>query len=172
MEKTESFSKLTDIQKQKERKTHLNCLPLIILEILEDNKAKDVKTKRNAFKSSHPPSVTLAAYLDRIAKYTKMENSTLLIVLIYLDRISDIGEIDLTYNNIHRLLFAASIVAIKFNEDDYYSNEFYAKVGGVSLDEANKMEEEFCALIQFEFFVTVELFMQYRKHVEKYALME
>jgi len=29
------------------------------------------------------------------------------------------------------------MVAIKFHDDDYYKNEYYAKVGGISLGEIN-----------------------------------
>ncbi len=33
------------------------------------------------------------------------------------------------------------MVAIKYHDDDYYKNEYYAKVGGITLSEINKYEE-------------------------------
>ena len=32
------------------------------------------------------------------------------------------------------------LLAIKYNEDDYYSNKYYARVGGISLCELNELE--------------------------------
>lgn len=45
------------------------------------------------------------------------------------------------------------MVAIKYNDDDYYKNEFYAKVGGITLKEINALENEFLSLINFAFYV-------------------
>lgn len=33
----------------------------------------------------------------------------------------------------HRFLLACILISIKYNDDDYYKNAYYAKVGGVSL---------------------------------------
>ena len=168
MERIEPFIKGTGYEIQEQRKILIESLPLILLEILEDNKAKSLKTKKNLFKAKHSPTVSVPSYFERIVKYSKMENSTMIIVLIYLDRLTEISEIDLTYNNVHKLLLAACITAIKYNEDDFFSNKFYSKVGGVSQEETNLLEEEFCNCIEFSFFVSVETFEQYRKHVEMY----
>lgn len=32
------------------------------------------------------------------------------------------------------------MVAIKYQDDDYYKNEYYAKVGGITLQEINDLE--------------------------------
>ena len=53
------------------------------------------------------------------------------------------------------------IVAIKYNEDDFFSNEFYSKVGGVSKKEINKIEYEFLSLIDFSLFVDEEIYNKY-----------
>ena len=50
------------------------------------------------------------------------------------------------------------IIAIKYNEDDYFANEFYAKVGGVSKSEMDRLEYSFLNLSQFNLFVNEEVF--------------
>ena len=53
------------------------------------------------------------------------------------------------------------VVALKYNEDDYFSNFFYAKVGGIKPAEINKLEYEFISLIHFNLYVTEEVFNKY-----------
>lgn len=60
--------------------------------------------------------------------------------LIYIDRICKNNKILLTEFNVHRFLFSAIIIAIKNNEDKYYSNLYYAKIGGLELKKLNKLE--------------------------------
>jgi len=60
------------------------------------------------------------------------------------------------------LILVASLVAIKFNEDDIYSNEFVSKIGGIDFKELNKIEEEFLDLMDFELWVDEKLFLKYK----------
>jgi len=41
------------------------------------------------------------------------------------------------------LLLVANVIAVKYNEDIYYANSYYAKIGGISLSELNLLEKEF-----------------------------
>ena len=67
-----------------------------------------------------------------------------------------------------RLFFIAIIVAIKFQEDRYYNNDYYAKVGGVSLKEINRMEKEFLYLINFRLLIEEETFEKYEEKMKKF----
>ena len=53
------------------------------------------------------------------------------------------------------------VVAIKYNEDEYYTTDFYAKLGGISIIEMNTLEYEFASMIHFNLFITQELFFKY-----------
>ena len=88
-----------------------------------------------------------------------------MLILIYIDRLCDINYVNLTFYNIHKLILASMIVAIKFNEDNYLSNEYYAKIGGVSKNEINNLEYEFLTLIQFNLFVDDDIFIKYSNFV-------
>lgn len=60
------------------------------------------------------------------------------------------------------------VLAIKYNEDDYYSNTFYAKVGGITLEEINKLEAEFLKHLTFTVFVDEELYNKYTLYLKHY----
>jgi len=70
--------------------------------------------------------------------------------------------------NVHRLFLAAVITAIKFNEDDFYSNSFYSKIGGVSINELNNLEDEFLRLINFNLWVEEDLYRKYKLSLTTY----
>lgn len=64
------------------------------------------------------------------------------------------------------------IIAIKYNEDDYFDNNFYAKVGGVSRKEIDKLEYEFLSLIDFNLYVSEEVFDKYNNYIKSVELDE
>jgi hypothetical protein len=57
---------------------------------------------KSGFTSKKPPAITIEAYLERILKYSHIEESTLILSLIYIDRVCDINNIQMTNFNIHR----------------------------------------------------------------------
>ena len=57
------------------------------------------------------------------------------------------------------------LIAIKYNEDEYFGNEFYAKVGGVSKLEMDKLEYSFLNLSQYNLFVNEEVFDKYNSYL-------
>lgn len=63
----------------------------------------------------------------------------------------------------------ALVVAIKYQDDEYYKNEFYAKVGGIPKLELNQLEAEFLKLMKFQVHVTEEHFLNYRDKLSKYG---
>ena len=48
------------------------------------------------------------------------------------------------------------VLAIKYNEDDYYSNKYYAKVGGIALNELNELEYNLLILLEFNLLAVVD----------------
>lgn len=58
----------------------------------------------------------------------------------------------------NRFMLIAIIVAIKYHDDDYYRNDYYAKVGGISIKELNSLEKEFLKLLDFKLYISKDLF--------------
>ena len=129
--------------------------------ISESKKLKNSIDTNSPFNHKYVPKISLFDYLFRIQKYTGIENSTLIIALIYIDRICKKKQITLTKYNINRLLFTSIIISIKYNEDIIYNNLFYSKIGGISTDELIKLESVFLKIINFELFVQDDLYQKY-----------
>ena len=55
-------------------------------------------------------------------------------------------------------------------EDDYYANTFYAKVGGVTLDELNQLEYDFLALCNFDMAIKTSKYYKYHNYLSQFEL--
>jgi len=170
----------TDHTDRAENELHKNKaiiagLTTILNEIIEENIIKftnestESKNKTETFSAKKIPGISLENYLTRILKYSNIEESTLIISLIYLDRICEKSMVKLSKLNIHRLLITSILVAIKFNEDDYFSNQHYAKVGGITIDELNTLEENFIDALEWETWVYVDIYEKYNIYLQNYT---
>ena len=102
------------------------------------------------FHSRTPPNISLNDYLRRIVKYTSVEKSCLLILLIYIDRVCELHpHFTISSLTVHRFLITAITVSSKALCDSYCTNSHYAKVGGISTHELNALELEFLKLIHW-----------------------
>ena len=117
------------------------------------------------FYSKNIPLISIKDYLEHIYKYTKINTSTIILILIYIDRICNIHKCKLCFYNIHKLILGSMIIAIKYNEDEYYSQKFYAKIGGVTLAEICNLEYNFLSLINYNLFVNENLFGKYNDFI-------
>lgn len=120
------------------------------------NKKKKKKNTINEltaiFLSETIPEISVLDYLIRIIKYTYCEESTMILGLIYLDRIC-LKNILISKYNIHKLLFVSILLAIKNNEDQIYKNDYYCEVSGINLSDLCLMEYNFAILLNFNFYV-------------------
>jgi hypothetical protein len=145
----------------------VHSISTTLMQLITDNKAKphyNEKLKQQAkqiYTSRKLPQISVNDYIVRIAKYMKIEDSTLILALIYIDRISRKRKIFVNEYNVYRLFFMSVVVATKYNEDKHYSNTYYAKIGGVELEQLNQMECEFVMSINFDLFVEAKVFDKY-----------
>jgi len=125
------------------------------------------QSDRSCFDSVQPPPIKLECYLKRIAKFSGCSIESLIFSLIYIDRliISSDNSFLVTSSNVHRLLLASVLVAVKFYDDQYFNNAFFSKVGGVSRNELNVLETEFLFLINFNLFVDMDLYERYNERL-------
>ena len=118
-----------------------------------------------SFTTKKRPNISIYDFLKRLYKYSKVSENILILVLIYIDRLCRNRKICLNYFNIHKLIIASFVTAIKFNSDEYYSMEIYAKLGGISQKEIVSLEYEFIALLDFNLFVEEKLFYKYNNNL-------
>ena len=166
-----SHSNLKNIAKASKISKTEEYVPMKMIEIIsdllnnicEENKVKSDSINKNIkpFMTESIPSLSIKDYLTRLSQFTKINESTIILILIYIDRIGKINKFILTYRNIYKLILASMVIAIKYNEDNFFSSEVYAKLGGLSVLELNYLEFQFLILIKFSLFIEKDLFDKY-----------
>ena len=148
----------------------------ILLHILSENKkSKDYYKNINSNQDGHftfkmKPGISLLDYLRRILKYLRIEYSTLIIAMIYIDRICK-EKVFLNEYNIHRIMLISIYMAYAYNEDCIYDNKYLALVSGLNRNEMVLLKEDFLDLIEFKLFVSDEIFEQYKKYFYRELLV-
>ena len=151
----------------------LNKINKILSIVIEENKTlknykeKVLSQRDMSFTSYKKPSLSIKDYLFRIQNYTEAEDNTIIIALMYIDRLSDISSILLTPFNVHRILFVSILLAIKYNEDICFGFDFYAKIAGMPISDLKKMERDFVYLIKFKLFIDKEEFDNYNSYIDE-----
>lgn len=160
------MSNKTEEDKSTNLETYISC----ILSEISGNNENVSFNPDDPYSTEKPSKVKLSYYFERIKKYTKIENSTLIIILIYVDRMCTLSGIILNPHNIHRIILGCLLIAIKYNEDVYYTNMHYANVGGISLEELNCLEYYTIQLLNFDLYISDEIYQKYVKYVQNYQI--
>ncbi|KAL9453604.1 hypothetical protein AB3S75_009252 [Citrus x aurantiifolia] len=131
-----------------------------------------IGTSLNTFHGVRAPNISIAKYLERIYKYTNCSPSCFVVGYVYIDRLLHRHPDSLVVSlNVHRLLVTSVMVASKTMDDVHYNNAFYARVGGVSNAELNRLELELLFLLDFGVMVSSRVFESYCLHLEKEMLV-
>ncbi|CAK9142722.1 unnamed protein product [Ilex paraguariensis] len=121
-----------------------------------------------AFHGVRAPSISIPKYLERIYKYTSCSPSCLVVGYVYIDRLVHRHPDSLVVSlNVHRLLVTSVMVACKMLDDVHYNNACYARVGGVTNAELNRLELELLFRLDFEVTVSSRVFETYCLLLEK-----
>ncbi|KAK3625906.1 hypothetical protein LTR56_020121 [Elasticomyces elasticus] len=107
------------------------------------------------FFSKTAPAFTLAQYLQRLHHFCPHSPGVYLTAAVYCHRlcVTDL-MVPATNRTVHRLTLAAIRVASKAVEDNKWTQERIAKVGGVSRTQLMNLEVTLCFLLDFELGVT------------------
>ena len=166
-------SSISNIQKKDKIISNSNeeIIPIKTIEIISDllnnicegnkDKSQLVNIKIKPFMTTNIPTMPIKDYILRLSQFGQINESTIILILIYIDRICKINNFHLNFRNIYKLIISSMIIAIKYNEDNFYSKEVYAKLGGVTMKELNYLEFQFLILIKFSLFVEKDLYDKY-----------
>eukprot|EP01105_Mastigella_eilhardi_P004225 TRINITY_DN1561_c0_g1_i7.p2 TRINITY_DN1561_c0_g1~~TRINITY_DN1561_c0_g1_i7.p2 ORF type:complete len:252 (+),score=72.38 TRINITY_DN1561_c0_g1_i7:145-900(+) len=114
------------------------------------------------FVAKRVPGVSIDEYFARLAHYAGLSLSSTVVALILVDRMTERNvTFAVTSGNVHRVLLAALVLSLKYLEDGFYSNAYYARVGGVPVSELNSLEVSALSLLQFDLYVSEETFASY-----------
>lgn len=122
------------------------------------------------FHALQAPGINILEYLERIHKYASCSTQCYILALIYIDRLIQRSNFNLSELNVHRVVITAVLLAAKFFDDAYYNNAYYAKVGGVLVSEMNGLEVEFLFRISFSLHVKPDEFKKYKLGLVSHAL--
>merc|ERR1719320_1422748 len=112
----------------------------------------------------------IKSYLWIIASRTNCSNESLVLSLVYIDRLCEKSSlITITPHNVYYWVLISVLLAIKFHDDHIYSNAVYSKMGGVSLKNLNDLERTFLREIKFELFVSAGVYTKYFRKLTKAA---
>lgn len=108
---------------------------------------------RRFFLKTTPP-FTLTEYLMRLHTYCPHSPAVYLAAAAYIHRLAVVeGLVPCTAKTIHRLTLTSIRIASKALEDNKWTQDRIAKVGGVSRKELRSLEINLCYLLDFELFV-------------------
>ena len=160
-----SFEKYNPIYISKNLKKHIiksisQNLKEIIKENIQNNQMKYI-IKSDLFYLNKIPPISIEDYINRIFNYTKMNISTLIISIIYIDRFCESNGYVLSLNNIHRIILSSCLLSIKFNEDISINTKYYANVAGVSFYDLNNLEFYLYVKLKFSLFVDYDCYQKY-----------
>ena len=149
-------SKETDLKIQ-----IINSISLNLKDIINENKSNGASAKQDIFYLSFVPPISLRDYINRIMKYSKMDISTLIMAIIYIDNFCDKHRYILTVNNIYRILLSACLLSLKFNEDTTVDYNYYSVIAAVSVEDLKNLEFYMYLKLHFSLLVKYDLYKSY-----------
>eukprot|EP00754_Rhynchopus_humris_P007081 Rhum_TRINITY_DN13322_c1_g1::Rhum_TRINITY_DN13322_c1_g1_i1::g.59249::m.59249 len=122
------------------------------------------KTKPSLFDCTRIPPIGIHSYLLRLVRQGRFSATSLLVMVIFTDRLFQCSQIDFTYKNVHRIMLTSLVLATKAYSDAYYTNKYYAAVGGVTLKDLNALESFFLECVDWRLQVDNDFF-KYKTHI-------
>jgi hypothetical protein len=121
------------------------------------------------FHSRAPPGISVPDYLLRLTTHATLSPPILLSMVYYIDRLCALyPAFNISSLTVHRFLIASATVASKGLSDSFWTNNTYAKVGGVSLKELALLELEFLWRVEWRIVPKPEVLCDYyRSLVER-----
>eukprot|EP00928_Gymnodinium_smaydae_P002854 TRINITY_DN11043_c0_g1_i2.p1 TRINITY_DN11043_c0_g1~~TRINITY_DN11043_c0_g1_i2.p1 ORF type:complete len:329 (+),score=53.86 TRINITY_DN11043_c0_g1_i2:57-1043(+) len=115
------------------------------------------------FHSVYLPRVTILSYMSRLHCFFKCSDSCFISALIYIERLcKKHAVIVVNEYSVHRMMLTGLVVASKFHDDRYFKNEYYAKVGGITMTELNTLERTLLKLLNWDLHISPQEYDKYR----------
>ncbi|KAL8972393.1 MAG: hypothetical protein Q9183_000580 [Haloplaca sp. 2 TL-2023] len=133
----------------------------------DDIPLKDGRLTR--FHSRAPPGISVKDYLQRMTTHATLSPPILLSMVYYIDRLCALyPAFTISSLTVHRFLITSATVASKGLSDSFWTNNLYARVGGVSLKELALLELEFLWRVEWRIVPKPEVLVDYyRSLVER-----
>ncbi|KAI9669994.1 MAG: hypothetical protein M1831_007030 [Alyxoria varia] len=118
------------------------------------------------FHSRSPPGISVRDYLKRLVLHATLAGPVLLSMVCYIDKLcASFPDFTINSLTVHRFLIAAATVAAKGLCDVFWTNDTYAKVGGVSVRELFLLELELLTRIEWRIVPSPDGLVEYYKNL-------
>jgi hypothetical protein len=123
-------------------------------------------SRYHLYDTSAVPTIAMEDYVQRIADNAFMSPASLIVALIFVDRVlARHADMLLTDLNVFKLFFIAARISSKVVEVRTLSNKNFAPIGGVDLRHLNDLEAKFLIDIRFDVYVQPKEFVLYCNQV-------
>ena len=165
-----SFETQYPLLSEAQKNNIINAITANLKDIIQENKQNggEKYINKDLFYLQFIPSISLGNYIKRLVKYTKMDISSLILSIIYIDRFCEKYKYVLSFNNVYRLLLVSTLISIKFNEDIMVNAKTYSQIAGVQINDLNFMEFQMCIALDFSFNVETDYYNQYFSYFSKF----
>lgn len=135
----------------------------MLLELIRFNDEIPLKDGRlTRFHSRAPPGIGVKDYLQRLTTHATLSPPILLSMVYYIDRLCALyPAFTISSLTVHRFLITSATVASKGLSDSFWTNNTYARVGGVSLKELALLELEFLWRVEWRIVPKPEVLVDY-----------
>ncbi|KAF1990914.1 cyclin-domain-containing protein [Aulographum hederae CBS 113979] len=114
------------------------------------------------FHSRAPPAISVRDYLNRLIVHATLSPPILLSMVYYIDRLCLLYPVfTISSLTVHRFLITAATVAAKGLSDSFWTNNVYARVGGVTTKELALLELEFLEKLDWKIVPRPEVLVEY-----------
>ena len=165
-----SFETQCPLLSEAQKNNIINAITANLKDIIQENKQNGGEKYiiKDMFYLQFIPSISLGNYIKRLVKYTKMDISSLILSVIYIDRFCEKYKYVLSFNNVYRLLLVSTLISIKFNEDIMVNAKTYSQIAGVQINDLNFLEFQMCIALDFSFNVETDYYQQYFNYFSKF----
>ena len=135
----------------------------MLMELIRHNDDLPLEDGRlTRFHSRAPPGISVKDYLQRLTTHATLSPPILLSMVYYIDRLCALyPTFNISSLTVHRFLIASATVASKGLSDSFWTNNTYARVGGVSLKELALLELEFLWRVEWKIVPKPEVLVDY-----------
>mmetsp|Transcript_27034 Transcript_27034/g.31211 ORF Transcript_27034/g.31211 Transcript_27034/m.31211 type:complete len:437 (+) Transcript_27034:217-1527(+) len=127
---------------------------------------------RSPFHSTHLPPMTIRPYCERILRYSKCSDEAFIVGVMLLCKLSFFTNHDISAFNVHRMLITSTLIAAKMRDDEYFANTYYARIGGIRVEELNALELHFLHTCNWDIWIDESAYEAARKTFENLTCEE
>jgi len=108
----------------------------------------------SVFKCTVAVPISLKDYAVRLGTYMRCSEASFVSAAVLAQRLFDLNPGLFCERSVHKILCTSTLVSLKFNDDKFFSNAYYAECAGVSCQELNFLELSLVKMLDFRVFVS------------------